>query len=530
MGRISSVHDSSSPSYDEQRISELERYHIVNTPAEREFDDVAEIAAHIAGTTMAYISFIDRATLWFKSTFGFEAENVPREQTYCQFVVADQKPIVIPDTEKETVYVPRTMDELGGAIRFYVGVPIRGKDGAVLGTLCAVDTVPRSPAESLVPLFEKLARQVSGQLEVRRVNRMLLEERDTFSTLFEAAPTPLVLAEAGAIIRCNYAFADLVTDDDTESLTGASVTEYVAEMPERPGAVIETQLTNAFAAKTPVLVTLTRLHRDQRSYDLVALTDITDRKEKERVLKEQQTAAENANRIKDTFLSLVSHDLRSPLSGISTMLELLDRAGETFSPDEWKSVIHDLRESAAVLVEMINQLLNIHRLQSGRISVHREEVSVAVIARQVVLSLGKQIKDKGISVEIDVEDDVTLFVDIGLFREAIFNLVSNAVKFSHRSGTIRIGARGDAVIVEDTGDGVVEEDRPDLFRHEIKTSRVGTDGERGTGLGLPLVADIMDAHGGRVFYDDSYVAGARFVLSFDHSGDAGFDADDTPLR
>jgi signal transduction histidine kinase len=323
------------------------------------------------------------------------------------------------------------------------------------------------------------------------------------------------LAEAGRIVRCNFAFADLVTDGDTESLEGVSLNRFLSEVPTHPGTTVETELKNTVGGRTSIIVSLTRLHRDQRTYDLVALTDISDRKEKEHVLREQRQAAENANRIKDTFLSLVSHDLRSPLSGISTMLELLDKAGNTFSPEEWKTAIRDLRESAAVLVEMINQLLNIHRLQSGRIEVIREDVGVEMIAQQVVLSLGKQIKDKDLTVTIDIPREFTLDADIGLFREALFNLVSNSVKFSSNRDTIRITRRGDRnIVVEDEGTGVPEEDRDDLFRHEVKTSRLGTDGERGTGLGLPLVADIMRAHGGQITYDREYRDGARFILNF----------------
>jgi signal transduction histidine kinase len=197
------------------------------------------------------------------------------------------------------------------------------------------------------------------------------------------------------------------------------------------------------------------------------------------------------------------------------MLELLDKAGNTFSPEEWKTAIRDLRESAAVLVEMINQLLNIHRLQSGRLEVLREDTAVEMIAQQVVLSLGKQIKDKDLTVTIDIPREFTLDADIGLFREALFNLVSNSIKFSSPGGEIRITREGDeAIVVEDEGTGVPEEDRDDLFRHEVKTSRLGTDGERGTGLGLPLVADIMRAHGGQITYDEEYRNGARFVLNF----------------
>ncbi len=497
-----------------QRASELSEYNIVGTPSEREFDDIADLAAYIADCDMSYISFLDETSLWFKATRGFEADRVPREQTYCQFVVSDERPIVIADTEKETVYVPSSLEGLGREIRFYVGVPLRSRKGRVLGTLCVVDKRPREIDNRLVPMMEKLARQISTQLEIRRVNRVLVEERDTFSVLFEAAPTPLILSEETSIVRCNYAFADMVTDDDTESLVGLPLEQFLSDVPAGPGMVIEATVTNTVEGETPVIATLTRLHRDQRTYELFALTDISDRKEKERVLKEQRLAAENANRIKDTFLSLVSHDLRSPLSGISTMLELLDKSGSSFTPEEWKSTIRDLREAAAVLVEMLNQLLNIHRLQSGRLEVQREEVAVYLIAHQVVLSLSKQIKDKDLRVFVNIPEKAILEVDIGLFREALFNLVSNSVKFSSPGGEIRIGLEAGNVWVEDDGSGVPEEDRPDLFRHEVKTSRLGTAGERGTGLGLPLVHDIMGAHGGSVSYDDTYRKGARFVLRF----------------
>jgi len=496
------------------RVSELERYGIVGTPAEREFDEVAEVAAYLAGTPMAYISFLDQTHLWFKATYGFEGHTLPREQTYCHFVVSDERPIAIPDTRNETVYVPASMDEMGKGIRFYVGVPLRAKGGQILGTLCVVDDEPREVPEQLIPMLEKLAAQVSAQLELRRTNRMLLEERDTFSTLFEAAPAPLILAEEGRIVRCNFAFTGLVTDGDSDELIGLELSRFLREVPDGPGATCETKVMNAVGTSTPVLATLTRLYRDQRTYNLVALTDIADRKEKERVLRDQRVAAENANRIKDTFVSLVSHDLRSPLSGISTMLELLDRGDSTFTEEERREAIRDLREATAVLIEMINQLLNIHRLQSGRIEINREPVSVSLIARQVVLSLGKQIKDKTVDVAVDVPGDVVVDADIGLFREALFNLVSNAIKFSPRGGAIRIRVSGQQVIVEDEGEGVSPEDAPNLFRHDVKTSRFGTDGERGTGLGLPLVSDIMRAHGGVVRLDTDYTDGARFVLDF----------------
>jgi signal transduction histidine kinase len=248
--------------------------------------------------------------------------------------------------------------------------------------------------------------------------------------------------------------------------------------------------------------------------DLIAIVDITDRKEKERVLQEQQIRAVNAGRIKDTFLSLVSHDLRSPLSGIFTMLDLLARSSEEFSREELDEAIHDMRASAAVLVEMINQLLNIDRLQSGRVDLEIDDVDLRKSIEQVLLTLTSQIKEKGIVPVVEVPPGAVIRADPGLLREAVFNLVSNAIKFSPDCGRIVFRHGNGWISVEDEGPGVPEEFRADLFRHEVKTSLPGSRGEPGTGLGMPLVADIMEAHGGHIEIDDGYTAGARFVLTF----------------
>ena len=504
-----------------ERLAELHAYRILRTPREREFDDVVELAAHIAEAPVSFIGFVDGVNEWFKASVGLEIEEVPRERTYCQFVVGSGRPVVIPDTRATGAPMPETgIPALPGdgrdrEIRFYVGVPIIVDSRQVLGTLCVVDYEPRaSVAPELVSMLERLSRQVSGRLELRRANALLFEERDTFSVLFEAAPAPLLLVRDGVIVRANHAFAAMVTDGDASSLESRDLSAFIEDVPDTTDSATESTVRNEFGQTIPVLVFHTRLTTGRRVYNLFAVADISDRKEKERVLEEQRLKAENANRIKDTFLSLVSHDLKSPLSGIFTMLDLLDRAGDSFSADELRDTIREMRSSAAVLVEMINQLLNIHRLQSGRVELNLEPVNVRSAVDQVCLTLRVQIEAKEVDLEIDVAPDLHLVADGGLVREAVFNLVSNAVKFAPTGGVIRIVARGRSIAVEDTGPGVPVEDRPDLFRHEVKTSRPGSHGERGTGLGLPLVADIMRAHGGTVSLDEEYTSGARFVLEF----------------
>lgn len=383
-----------------------------------------------------------------------------------------------------------------------------------MGTLCVLDAAPRDDYDALVEPLERLARQASSQLELRRANALLLEERDSVSLLFEAAPVPMVLVEHGAIVRANYEFAALVINSEPSMLEHRLVADFFRNAPEHSGTAVETLLFNELGESIPVLALRSTLRAGGHTFDLLAVTDIRERKEKERVLEDARIQAETANRIKDTFLSLVSHDLRSPISGIFTMLDLLATRGSDFSVAERDEAIRELRAAAAVLVEMVNQLLNIHRLREGRLAIEWSEVHVHKQIEQVTMSLMFQLKEKRIQLANLVDPSMMLLADRGLLREAVFNLVSNAVKFSAPGGEIRIRSEKRAIIIEDDGHGVPEEDIPNLFRHEVKTSREGTEGERGTGLGLPLVADIMRAHGGSVFVDENYQSGARFVLDF----------------
>lgn len=526
------------PQNESTRLDVLERYNILDTPREADYDDIVDVAAAIAEAPIAYISFIDSTRMWFKSARGFELKEIPRPSTYCQFVVADDQAIVIEDTLTDRSVAPLVHGESGPPlmgmpgherpVRFYVGVPLRAHESAVLGTLCVLDYEPRSLRPGRLELLEKLARQVTRQLDLRRAAAELKEEGETFSRLFDTAPAPLLLAFEGAIVRANRAFATLLSRENSRGLEGERLEGLFPEVGERymrpfvearDGEIVADNACETIVddggRRIPVMLRRSILTRRGRTYELLGVIDLSDRVEKERILREQRTQAENANRIKDSFLSLVSHDLKSPLSGILTVLDLLTSAGDRVSEEYKEQAIRDMRSSAALLVEMINQLLNIHRLQTGSIEVYREQVNVADTATRIFTSLTKQIKDKNLRTKVEAADSATILADPGLLREALFNLVSNAVKFSPVGGRITVYVDGYRVAVEDEGAGVPPGDIPDLFKHEVKTSRPGTFDEPGTGLGLPLTMDIMRAHGGTVRLEPG--AATRFVLDFDEA-------------
>lgn len=227
--------------------------------------------------------------------------------------------------------------------------------------------------------------------------------------------------------------------------------------------------------------------------------DITDRKETEKAFLLAKEKAEEATRLKDKFVSLVAHDLRAPFTSIVSLLKLVKSDKEHPLSDKQMEIISHVLKSGEHSLEMIEELLNVTRLQTGTLMPRPVFFEARLIVMEVLGSLGHMAQKKSIIITNDVPERARLYADPNLFKEVLFNLVSNAVKFSRTGGAISVfipdGARS-TIAVRDSGIGVDPKTIPNIFKYEEKTSTEGTAGEPGTGLGLPLSYDIMKAHGG----------------------------------
>lgn len=165
---------------EESRLRELYRYEILYTPDDPVFDDLTRLAAHVCGTPMAVISFMDRDRQWFKSRYGLKAREYPRHNTFCAQVICEDDLMIIPnsdDDERFSTSVAVVGDEQA---RFYAGAPLRMPSGHVLGALSVLDRRPRTLDPAQRESLRALARQVVAQLELRRSITELLraaEER-----------------------------------------------------------------------------------------------------------------------------------------------------------------------------------------------------------------------------------------------------------------------------------------------------------------------------------------------------------------
>ncbi|MBI4665492.1 MAG: PAS domain S-box protein [Nitrospinae bacterium] len=246
---------------------------------------------------------------------------------------------------------------------------------------------------------------------------------------------------------------------------------------------------------------------------VIVFHDITERK---RLMEELTTArdiAEEATRLKDQFVSLVSHDLRSPLSSITGLLKMIETDFDKGDVARSARLVVTARESVERLLSMINQLLNISRLKTGKIIPRPVFFDAGKAAAYAIGEVSHLAREKGVRLINEIQPGYRLFADSDLYPVVLRNLLSNAVKFCRPGDDVTIynppGEPG-VVAVKDTGVGIQDSIVQNVFRHEVKTTTRGTSGEVGAGLGLPFSSDILAAHGGTITVESKLGEGSVF--------------------
>ena len=156
------------PSDEPQRLAHLRSYAILDTEPEQGFDDLVQLAAHLFGAPMAFVSLIDAERQWFKAKVGIGACETSRDVAFCAHAIVERQPLGVPDARLDPRFAANELVTGAPHIRFYAGAPLIVGNGSALGTLCVVDTVPRTPSSDALRMLQKLAAMVVDRLELRR--------------------------------------------------------------------------------------------------------------------------------------------------------------------------------------------------------------------------------------------------------------------------------------------------------------------------------------------------------------------------
>ena len=377
-----------------------------------------------------------------------------------------------------------------------------------------------------------------------------------FSLLLEAAPDAILEVDpAGRIVLANTE-AERLFQRSREELAGLHVDallperfrgghtahreHYGAHPVRRPmGAGLDLYAVRKDGTEFAVDINLSPLPLEaEKGHVMCVLRDVSQRRgaeEKIRVLNQslerrsselaaaneelsvRNKEVERANRLKSEFLASMSHELRTPLNTILGFSELLSEESAGLLNEKQKRFLTHIQRDASHLLALINDVLDLSKIEAGRLELRLEKFPMAVAVAEVLTSIRPLAATKSISLDSDLDMQLMLEADRLRFKEILYNLLSNAIKFTPPGGRVWIESsileRSVCILVGDTGIGIAPEDQQPIFESFRQASATTKGVREGTGLGLAITKRLVEHHGGRIWVESQPGQGSRFFFT-----------------
>ncbi|QLC48814.1 PAS domain S-box protein [Methanolobus zinderi] len=372
--------------------------------------------------------------------------------------------------------------------------------------------------------YPQLKEQIN---ELNRALRALQESEEKYRTYVNISPSPIfVMNLQGSLVDVNPA-ASRITGYSREEILNMSLSDFL--MPFNREQYI--QLFRSLNEKGDLSGEFPFVNRDDDiiymevnavripgNRFLAICMDVTEKKKAEDKILQAKIAAENANRTKSEFLANMSHELRTPLNSIIGFSDVLlnEVAGEV-NEQQYRYLNH-ISQSGRHLLNIINEILDISKIESGKITLHREKVSLPEVYEEVYSNLKYLADNKNIEIDVSTNSYTScVYADRAKLKQILYNLVGNAIKFTENGGNIRIDTEnGDKFVrisVTDTGIGINREDMKKLFTPFVQLDSSKSRRYEGTGLGLALSRELVELHEGNIWAESEPGKGSTFTFT-----------------
>ncbi|MBI4463071.1 MAG: response regulator [Acidobacteria bacterium] len=396
----------------------------------------------------------------------------------------------------------------------------------------------------LALVFGALLATLYQQLDTVKDN--LSRKEAKFRGLLEAAATAIVGVNHEGLITLVNAQAEVLFGYQREELLGrpmemlvpeefrrvhrAHLASYLRLPLTRPmGKGLQLRCRRKDGTEFPTEVSLTPQETEDGLLVMAIIQDITERKryqeeieQKNQELELRNREVERATQLKSQFLASMSHELRTPLNAILGFSGLLAEQTAGTLNEKQHRYVHHIRNGGDHLLQLINDILDLSKIEAGRMELRPESFLVAEALPEVLSIIRPLAMVKKIEVESILEADLVVCADRVRFKQILYNLVSNAVKFTPEGGRVSIqawpeapvlsGAEGKHVhlVVRDTGIGIAREEQGEIFDEfrQVGTTTKGV--KEGTGLGLAITKRLVERHGGTVWVESELGKGSRF--------------------
>jgi signal transduction histidine kinase len=247
-------------------------------------------------------------------------------------------------------------------------------------------------------------------------------------------------------------------------------------------------------------------------------TEIIERKKAESQLLDKEKKLQESNATKDKFFSIIAHDLKNPLGAFRQLTKILSDSFEDLSLKEIISFINEMNESSKNLYNLLENLLFWARTQTGQIPFQIQDLQISNLIKDVIEIHQPIAKNKKIKIEAHLQDGLTIPGDYNMIHTVMRNLISNALKFTPELGTVcvsnTIEGGKNIISVKDSGIGMSQEQIDNIFVFDKQFTRLGTNEERGTGLGLILCKEFIEKHNGILKIESIINGGSTFKVIF----------------
>jgi len=527
-----------------KRLAALERFRVLDTLPEDEFDGIVEIISEVCDVPIALISLVDGHRQWFKARVGLAAQETPKEFAFCAHALLQNDVMIVKDALQDERFKNNPLVVGDPHIRFYAGAPLKTDDGYNLGTLCVIDRKSRDLSEQQIKALEKLAKQVVRLFELRV--KLLKSEKSLEQSEVLAAMTTnmaegvMLQDDQGRVIQFNPAVLKILCLTEAQLLGQTTeglkewktVFEDGTECPrsERPAlralATGKTLLNQKLGVdirdeeRRWLLinsVVLKNFGAEKKTHVISTFQDVTEFNKVKVKIQEEMQKAIKASNVKSEFLSKMSHEIKTPINGIIGLTDLM--LGSDL-PKEQRIRAEQVKSCSRALLSIVDNILDFSQVEEGHIELENIEYSLKQILSEVGTSMGYLASRKNLHISRRIGSEVPdkAFGDPVRLRQTLLHLVGNAIKFTQKGHiTLKCELKVDSehneslrFEVHDTGVGISQVAKENLFQAFSQADNSVSRSFDGLGLGLAISKELVQLMQGSIGFDSQEGKGSLF--------------------
>jgi PAS domain S-box-containing protein len=379
-------------------------------------------------------------------------------------------------------------------------------------------------------LLEQIVISITDISRRKEMEVSLKDSEERYRKLVELQGEGLVIVDKEERFIFTNPSADRIMGVPIGSLPGRNLVEFVNEetfaqiQKETLGRAggnqssYEMDIVRPDGEKRVLFVTATPNFNAKGDFEssIGILVDITDRKNIEKELKENESKLKAINTAKDKLFSIIAHDLRGPVGTSADLLDVMIENQENFNQEEQLRILEILKNSADSSYDLLETLLNWSIVQTGDLILKSESFNLTNCIESIVKNMMPAAYSKNITLLFEPTEQIYTYADQNMIKTIFRNLIGNAIKYTFRGGVVEVRTavheNRTEVFVTDNGIGMDEETRNNLFILNKKNSKYGTDNEKGTGLGLILVKEFIEKHNGQIRVESEPGKGSSFIF------------------